>query len=228
MFNMLSYNFYRKLLNKTIINRSGSVKVFTSNLVDRILFETQPPVVNSNVNVKIKQKCFNGREEQIEINGKKIFKNLNNRQKARMNRVFGEAAKKSSEVFEFAVDVANSLGCDNQQQFLSVVEIIGADERITSTSKANIPQQIKNIRADYDNYVQTIKEDLKIATEIANRRDLNFKDQYKAVYHYRKHGSEFPSEINSQPVELYLNDVPNKLITDYNLIKITNNQVRAE
>ena len=185
-------------------------------------------MVNSNVNVKIKQKCFNGREEQIEINGKKIFKNLNNRQKARINRVFGEAAKKSSEVFEFAVDVANSLGCDNQQQFLSVVEIIGADERITSTSKANIPQQIKNIRADYDNYVQTIKEDLKIATEIANRRDLNFKDQYKAVYHYRKHGSEFPSEINSQPVELYLNDVPNKLITDYNLIKITNNQVRAE
>ena len=49
---------------------------------------------------------------------------------------------------------------------------------------------------DQSKFIRDLEVDLVKTTEIARRGDLNFQDPLKAVYHFRKHGEEFPRIIH--------------------------------
>ena len=78
---------------------------------------------------------------------------------------------------------------------------------------------LTNLNQNSALFIQTLQSDLVTAETIARRGDLTFIDPYKAVYHYRKHGEEFPRFISKygNTVEVYLGPVKNHVIKPSNL-----------
>jgi len=74
--------------------------------------------------------------------------------------------------------------------------------------------------------VEDIRRDCTSASNIAAKSDLNFSNELNAVYHFRKHGHEFVSKIQAEPIEVYLQHTPAKLVNDANLIQINTCDVR--
>ena len=74
-------------------------------------------------------------------------------------------------------------------------------------------------------FIQNIQNDMITAQSIAQRGGLEFTDPYKAVYHFYKHGSDFPNKITGNTLNFYLGNVPDKIIRDANLIDVTKFQV---
>jgi hypothetical protein len=68
-------------------------------------------------------------------------------------------------------------------------------------------------------FVSDIKADLAKAQTCAERGGLHFDDPLKAVYHYRKHGADFPDVIRrgGNSVEVYLGPVRDQLFEAKNL-----------
>ena len=83
---------------------------------------------------------------------------------------------------------------------------------------------------DRQSFIQGIRSDLTKAEAIAKSGDLTFKDPYKAVYHYRKHGSEFPKIISKHgnSLEVYLGPVKNRVIDRANLRQSVRLEVKRQ
>jgi hypothetical protein len=69
-------------------------------------------------------------------------------------------------------------------------------------------------------FAAQIQNDLNVATSIAQRNNMKFDNPLLAVYHYRKHGEDFPAVIRNQKIDIYLTNVPQALIQDGNLMNI--------
>jgi len=84
-------------------------------------------------------------------------------------------------------------------------------------SNADIRSELNKL--NINNFIEGVKSDLVIAERIANSGGLSFKNPYKAVYHYRKHGEEFPKQISKygNTMEVYLGPVKNRIIDNSNL-----------
>ncbi|KAF1755031.1 hypothetical protein GCK72_021598 [Caenorhabditis remanei] len=125
---------------------------------------------------------------------------LNDQQVGRLNKVFGGAAKYDEHVVNFATKVANEVKMTkNPDGFMSIVEMVAAQAK----------QDSNFVRTgDVKNFTAGIQKDLKIVTEIGNKNQLKFADPYKALYHYRKHGSEF---MNKCTPKFYLGELPGQI-----------------
>lgn len=64
-----------------------------------------------------------------------------------------------------------------------------------------------------------IRQDIAKATECAQKAGLAFDNNLTAVYHYRKHGAEFPQAIRKfgDRIDTYLGPVRDNLFNDCNL-----------
>lgn len=78
-----------------------------------------------------------------------------------------------------------------------------------------------------DEFVCGIRTDLNEAMACASRGGLKFDNPLTAVYHYRKHGTDFPTAINKfgNTIEVYLDPVRNQVFDDVNLREVCTLQV---
>ncbi|KAI2807891.1 hypothetical protein BLOT_005831, partial [Blomia tropicalis] len=159
--------------------------------------------------------------DDIDVNGKKIFQNLSDRQKSQVNKVIGGTAGKNEHILNEAINISRQMECDNVDDVLSVVELLCAEIK---QKHPNI--QTKDISAselqtfDKTKFIKGIKHDCEVAMKICQNKDLKFEDPLKAAYHYRKHGSDFPAVLKNQKIEVYLTKVPSNIIQDGNLANI--------
>lgn len=101
-------------------------------IIYRVFFEqiTQNPVYYSkNCTNLLKQ--FGDDPDNYELNGKKIFKNLDDRQKGRANKVLGPLKKSGSDIAATAAKIAESMQCDTADELLSITEIVMAEVKGT-------------------------------------------------------------------------------------------------
>ena len=95
---------------------------------------------------------------------------------------------------------------------------------LTGASTADIPTIL-----DVGAFVKDLKNDLAIAKQLASQSNLNFKNPLKAVYHYRKHGEEFPKFLKQySSMEAYFGPVKNYVIDRQNLSEVTTLAVSSE
>lgn len=73
---------------------------------------------------------------------------------------------------------------------------------------------------DNRTFISSVQSDFDVAMRIASDNHMKFKDPLLAIYHYRKHGEDFPSVVRNQNIEVYLTKVPARLIQDANLTTI--------
>jgi hypothetical protein len=161
----------------------------------------------------------------VEVNGIKIFQNLTERQKARVCTVIQSSSRKNAAVVTLALQITEKMKLNNIDDFLSIVEILAAE---LNKRNKGVPQSdaINAIRQNMQGFIDGINKDVRVAEQLASKSDLKFADPLRAVYHFRKHGADFPSRVGTQnPIEVYLNQVPDKLITDANLVEIGTFQV---
>uniref|UniRef100_A0A914QYU9 DUF4781 domain-containing protein n=1 Tax=Panagrolaimus davidi TaxID=227884 RepID=A0A914QYU9_9BILA len=137
------------------------------------------------------QNCLGKKLDEYVLNGERIFKDLDKRQVARVGKVLGGSANYNKEIVNTAEIISKSLGIKDADKFMSVIEIILGDLK-----------------------------DLIRATNIAKNAKLQFADPYKAVYHFRKHGHDFPSKIQGNSMDFYLGDVPKHIIRDAHLVDV--------
>ena len=71
-------------------------------------------------------------------------------------------------------------------------------------------------------FIHCIQKDSLKATHITNEADLKFDDPLTAVYHFRKHGAEFPDAIKQfgNGIQVYLGNVKNDLFNESNLRQV--------
>ena len=71
--------------------------------------------------------------------------------------------------------------------------------------------------------VNNIQKEIDIARARAARGGLSFREPLQAVYHYRKHGREFPVEINNfgKSIKTYLGPVKNKVFDAHNAKEVS-------
>jgi hypothetical protein len=69
-------------------------------------------------------------------------------------------------------------------------------------------------------FIKGVQSDLAVAKQIASNAKLTFANDLKAVYHYRKHGKDFPTRLPDK-IDFYLTDVPQKIFQDANLRNIS-------
>lgn len=84
---------------------------------------------------------------------------------------------------------------------------------------------LKSIQVE--DFAKGIQTDLIEAMKCAEKGGLHFEDPLKAVYHYRKHGQDFPDMINKfgNNLEVYLNNTKNKIFNDNNLRHVIQKEV---
>ena len=94
-------------------------------------------------------------------------------------------------------------------------------------SATDIHSTLNNL--NHSTFIQEIRSDIAKATSIASDGGLSFKDPLKAVYHYRKHGEEFPKIIRKygNSLDVYLGPVKNHVIDRSNLRHIVKLQVKV-
>ncbi|KAH9501926.1 hypothetical protein DERF_012735, partial [Dermatophagoides farinae] len=151
--------------------------------------------------------------DKIEIDGKKIFDNLNDRQKSRLNNVIGDTAGKNENILNEAISIVIGMGMNNIDDVLSIVEIL------TAELKKLFPNHHFQF-IDKESFIWNILSDSKIAMDIASKNDVHFEDPLKAVYHYRKHGHEFPNVLKQNRIDVYLDKLPKHLIDITNLAQM--------
>ena len=78
------------------------------------------------VNKTIK-KCFGKNPSEIELNGKKIFDNLDDLLKKDVSRKLGGTAKNDPVIVQTALTIAEKMKCTTVEEYLSMVEIIASE-----------------------------------------------------------------------------------------------------
>uniref|UniRef100_A0AC35G2K5 DUF4781 domain-containing protein n=1 Tax=Panagrolaimus sp. PS1159 TaxID=55785 RepID=A0AC35G2K5_9BILA len=176
--------------------------------------------INPNSDFKNKlQNCIGKKLDEYVLNGERIFKDLDKRQTARVGKVLRDSANYNKEIVYTAEIIAKSLGVKDADKFMSVIEIVLADLKGKSSAEKTIRLKILQ-SSGKDLFVKSINEDLIRATNIAKNAKLQFADPYKAVYHFRKHGHDFPSKIQGNSMDFYLGDVPKHIIQDAHLVDV--------
>lgn len=98
----------------------------------RVVFQqiNQGPV-NCAKNLKKLEKCLGkGDLEKLELNGKKIFKDLGDREKGRVGKVYGQRdCKYNNDIAETAFAIAESMKFDTADELMSITEIVVAEVR---------------------------------------------------------------------------------------------------
>lgn len=71
-------------------------------------------------------------------------------------------------------------------------------------------------------FMTGIQNDVRTAAQLAAGAGLHFEDPLFAVYHFRKHGSEFPKFIQplNNGIEVYLGDVRDHVFDTGNLREV--------
>ena len=79
--------------------------------------------LQKDVSKKVK-KCLGKELSDVELNGEKIFENLNDRQRGEVSRKLGGTAKNNSSIVNTAHSIAEEMGCKTLEEFLSLVELV--------------------------------------------------------------------------------------------------------
>lgn len=90
----------------------------------------------------------------------------------------------------------------------------------TGKAGAELANALSNIRGSGRNsFISGIQNDLQLARGIAEKGGLHFEDPLTAVYHYRKHGPEFPKFIRKfgDRIDVYLGPTKQWIFNDSNL-----------
>ncbi|CAF1168146.1 unnamed protein product [Adineta steineri] len=151
------------------------------------------------------------------------LKNMTDRQRGRVNKTFGGAARYDKKIVDVAKKLAQDINdpgnrnrstvkINNPDDFMSLVEIVAAESKTGpgAISKFDDPPFYNTFKSNLDN-------DLAKAQSISNQMNLKFSDPYKACYHYRKHGSDF---VQCKQIDVYLEKLPKSLMQDQNCVKV--------
>ncbi|CAI2344255.1 unnamed protein product [Caenorhabditis sp. 36 PRJEB53466] len=169
---------------------------FTKNL------QSGTPKVNKPAELK---SCLGGKEYKDH----KHLGKLNNQQTGRLNKVFGGAAKYDEHIVDFATKLADEMKMTNNPDgFMSLVEIVAAQAK-----KDPNFARTGNVK----NFLATLMKDLNKVREISSSKTLSFPDEFKALYHYRKHGEEFMKFCTP---EFYLGKLPGNVQNQGNLADV--------
>ncbi|CAL4122645.1 unnamed protein product [Meganyctiphanes norvegica] len=198
---------------------NGSTTRINPNKVE-ITHSVQGQVLLKNQDVNKIKSAYNEQNiEDIELNNHKIFKNLNDRQKGRISRVRASSRKFDKNIINTAHSIAETLGCTTFDELMNVVEIVCAE--VKGKIDQDLSQTLNHIKdAGQQNFINELKNDLNIAHQIASSANLEFSDDLAAVYHYRKHGNDFPTRILGNDIHFYLDKVPNRIFQNGNVTKV--------
>lgn len=74
------------------------------------------------------EKCYGKNPNDVELGGKKVFANMNEMQKGRIDKVFGGSARKYNQnIVKTAHDIAEFMGCTSVDELMSIIEIVAAE-----------------------------------------------------------------------------------------------------
>ncbi|GMT20689.1 hypothetical protein PFISCL1PPCAC_11986 [Pristionchus fissidentatus] len=153
---------------------------------------------------KLRQ-CLGGDYENHEFLGK-----LNEPQMARLNKVFGGAAGYNKDIVTFASKLAAKMNIGKDPDaFMSLVEIVAAQHKDPNFSFTD--------STTFANFHSSIGKDLAKVRNIAATKSLRFADDFKALYHYRKHGAEFMEMCTPK---FYLGKLPSNIRTNGSLTDV--------
>jgi hypothetical protein len=158
---------------------------------------------------------------EVELNGQKIFQNMDDRQKRRIGKVFGGSAKCNKDIVAAAHAVAESMHCTTANELMSIVEIVVSE--VKGKSGPDLTTALNHIEgAGKTSFIDSINRDIKAATECAQKGGLHFESPLIAVYHYRKHGAEFPKAFMKfgNRFEVFVGPVQNEIFRDSNLREV--------
>lgn len=87
----------------------------------------------------------------------------------------------------------------------------------------DLTEALRCIRVtERDSFIRGIQHDVAEATRCAESAGLKFDDTLTAVYHYRKHGAEFPKAITKygNRIDVYLGPVRDRVFNQSNLREV--------
>ncbi|CAJ0594874.1 unnamed protein product [Cylicocyclus nassatus] len=196
---------------KTVLLTSEHGQVHRANPNDRATYsaETFSQVPKVQKIARLRQ-CLGGDYECHEQLGR-----LNPQQKARLNKVFGGAAKYDKRIVDYATKLAEQMNVRNDPDaFMSLVEVVAAEAR-------------GNRNFDFNNtadFQRNVNSDLARIHKLAASKRLRFADDFKALYHFRKHGAEF---MEMCELKFYLGKLPNDIRANGNLTDVCDIKVVA-
>lgn len=82
---------------------------------------------NFNPGLKKIKKSYGRDPKDIELNGEKIFQNMDDMQQRRVDKVFGGTARCDQKIVETAHKVAEHMGFKTAGDLMSVIEIVAAE-----------------------------------------------------------------------------------------------------
>ncbi|KAK6029334.1 hypothetical protein OSTOST_04559 [Ostertagia ostertagi] len=197
-----------------LTDKSG--RTLQANPNNRIAYSTQQQWGLAKIHKQGKLRaCLNGDYETH-----KYLRNSTERQIGRINKikmrandqVFGGAAGYSRDIVEYAERLAHRIGVKDPDRFMSLVEVVAAE--VKGNQKFNF-----NDNATFNEFQGRIEMELPIIKKLAASRNLKFADEYKALYHYRKHGAEFMELCSPQ---FYLGDLPQDILKNAKLTDVCN------
>lgn len=165
--------------------------------------------------------------ENFEVNGEKIFANLDNAKKARVKTVLGSVSKKNGAIIREAFDLAGKLSdlkqCSTLDKCLSLIEILANEYHQREDTSVSLSTFLTD-KAKSPFFLEQIRADIQTADRLIGASNVSFADAFKTVTHCRKHGVEFPAvqqALNSeQKLTVYSKDIPQSLMTDASLREI--------
>ncbi|KAI8770963.1 hypothetical protein BgiBS90_027682 [Biomphalaria glabrata] len=209
----------RKGRTVLVSDNKGNVNRINPN---RVLLTKQTPgttaTFNFNKDYKKLKKCYGKDPSDVELNGEKIFQNMSEQDQRRVSHVFGGSAKYNLDILNTAHTVAEALGLNTASGLMSVIEIVAAE--VQGRDGAELSTILNNIRGPgKQTFLQNLQMDLNKATRLAESHNLSFDSPLTAVYHYRKHGNEFPKLLSKfgNSIDVYLGPVSHNIFQDCNL-----------
>ncbi|CAF1069009.1 unnamed protein product [Adineta steineri] len=164
--------------------------------------------------------CFRTEPESVQINGEHIFQNMTEHQMQRVETVLGGTARKyNNGIVETAKILTQKMGYSTVDDFLCVVELVAKE--VQGKYEENLVPALNHLQgAGQADFISGVQSDLAKARQIAQNANISFANDLKAVYHYRKHGNDFPTRL-SDKIDFYLSDMPHKIFKDANLTNIS-------
>ena len=166
---------------------------------------------------KISQ-AFNVQDiDDIEMNGKKVFRNMTKTQKGRVKKVLGNL-NYNQEIIDAAHVIAETMGYDNVDQLINMTEVISAE--VGGKSGADLTNHLNGLKSSTgkSTFISHLQKDMIKANEVAKKSNMGFTDPLCAAYHYRKHGQDFPSKMDS--ATFYFEKVPKQIFKDQYLREV--------
>ncbi|KAF8358273.1 hypothetical protein PRIPAC_93268 [Pristionchus pacificus] len=134
---------------------------------------------------------------------------LNEQQMRRMKHVFGASAEYNKDLVSFATKLADKMGiCQDPDAFMSLVEVVAAHKKDANFNF--VDSAVNSFHAD-------VVSDLAKVRNIAGPKGLRFADPFKALYHYRKHGTEFMEMCSPK---FYLGELPSYILRNGQLTDV--------